>query len=209
MRRHHPYARWRRLRSFIACRRPRTFVDRDSSCCDAIVVSSSSSSSVCSLATIAVYRCFSSLSDNRSSLLGSRSSSSFIRSFARIATVHCVSLSEDDRSVSCVLRSSIVRGRLGFVSRRPSSLVCRRSCVIACLSSFVVAGPSLVRCRSGIVVIRSLVDKYCDPSLFVVSRGRSVVFTQGFCVVWLYDAGFRNMSFGMSGFRFVFFCDVS
>ena len=43
------------------------------------------------------------------------------------------------------------------------------------------------------------------PLSFVVSQVRLVVFTQGFCVVWLYGAGFRNMSFGMSGFRFVFF----
>ena len=116
-------------------------------CGQAIVVSSTSSSSIRSLATIAVYCCFSSLSDDRSSLLGSRSSSSFIRSFARIATVHCVSLSEDDRSVSCVLRSSIVRGRLGFVSRRPSSLVCRRLSLVVCCRRSFAHSFSLGHCR--------------------------------------------------------------
>ena len=118
------------------------------SCGHAYVVGGALSSSVHLLATIAARRCFSSLGDDRSSLLGSRLSSSFIHLFARIATVHCVSLSEDDRSVSRVVRHRlfVVRGRLGVVSRRPLSLVCRRSCVIACHSSYVIARPSLV-CR--------------------------------------------------------------
>ena len=162
-------------------------------------------------------------------------------------SLRLIILSEDDRSVSCVVRSWIVHGRLGFVSRRPSSLVCCRSCVIACHLSYIIACPSLVCRRWGIVVICSLVGEYQDLTLFVVvgvllfvvthvsllltrcvsspvlrsvivDRSlsslfagwqvslRSIVrFHSGFCVVWLYDASFRNMSFGMSGFRFVFF----
>ena len=115
-------------------------------CGHAVVVGGASSSPVRLLATIAVHCCFSSLDDDRSSLLGSRSSSSSIRSFVRIAIVHCVSSSGDDRSVSRVVRHRLFVGRrrLGVVSCRLLSRLCRHSGVVASHSLCVIACPSLI-----------------------------------------------------------------
>ena len=178
-------------------------------CGQAIVVSSASSSSVRSLATIAVYRCFSSLSDDRSSLLGSRSSSSFIRSFARIATVHCVLLSEDDRSVSCVLRSSIfvvawglslvVRRRLCAVAR-VSSLVSRRLSSPV-LRSFVVARALslFVRLLTSIVILHCLLSPEVDRSFSLR------VFVSCGCMTRVFEICRSECRV----FALFFFCDVS
>ena len=111
MRLYYPYARWRKLRSFIACRRPEMFVGRDLSWGDAIVVSSVSSRSVRSLATIVVLRCLSSLDDDRSLSLVVRQS--LVCRRARVVIVR--TLAGGDCVPSLLL---VVKGRSLVVSHR-------------------------------------------------------------------------------------------
>ena len=175
------FARWRRLLSFIACRRLMTIVRRQSdvvarhSSCPrrSFVVACALSLFVRSLAIIVILYCFSAPEDDRwSSLVVSRSSSPVRR---RLCIVIIRSLVAKDRgpplSLVAVRQLSVVAWAFSSSVRLlwTIAIVRRFSSPVGDRSSPLVGCSSLVRRRSRVVIVQSLVGKDCDPSLLAVA----------------------------------------